>query len=48
MQQFSTSGIPLKVVVDANGNIRFLAVGYKGSPSALRDEMIEMVEQAKK
>lgn len=48
MQQFSTSGIPLKVVVDANGNIRFLAIGYKGSPSALRDEMIEMVEQAKK
>lgn len=48
MQQFSTSGIPLKIVVDANGNVRFLAVGYKGSPSALRDEMIEMVEQAKK
>lgn len=48
MKQYTTSGIPLKVVVDADGNVRFLSVGYKGSPSALRDEMIEMVEQAKK
>lgn len=47
MKQFRTSGIPLKVVVDAKGEVRFLAIGYKGSPSALRDEMIEMVEQAK-
>lgn len=48
MKQFTVSGIPMKVVVDANGNIRFLAIGYKGSPSALKDEMVEMVEQAKK
>lgn len=48
MKMFTTSGIPLKVVVDATGRVRFLAVGYKGSPSALRDEMVEMVEQAKK
>jgi len=47
MKQFSISGIPLKIVVDADGNIRFVSVGYKGSPSALRDEMVEMVEQAK-
>ena len=47
MKMFSISGIPMKVVVDAKGNVRFLAIGYKGSPSALKDEMIEMVEQAK-
>lgn len=47
MKQYKTSGIPLKVVVDAQGNVRFLAVGYKGSPSGLRDEMVEMVNQAK-
>ena len=47
MKQFTISGIPLKIVVDADGNIRFVSMGYKGSPSALRDEMIEMVEQAK-
>ena len=48
MKQYSISGIPMKVVVDAKGNIRFIAIGYKGSPSALKDEMIEMIEQAKK
>ncbi len=48
MKQFTVSGIPMKVVVDAKGNVRFVAIGYKGSPSALKDEMVEMVEQAKK
>lgn len=48
MKMFSVSGIPMKVVVDAKGNVRFVAIGYKGSPSALKDEMIEMVEQARK
>jgi thiol-disulfide isomerase/thioredoxin len=42
-----TSGIPFKVVIDGKGNIRFAAVGYKGSPSALVDEMITMIELAK-
>ena len=48
MKMFTVSGIPMKVVVDAKGSVRFVAIGYKGSPSALKDEMIEMVEQAKK
>ena len=48
MKQYTVSGIPMKVVVDGKGNVRFVAIGYKGSPSALKDEMIEMVEQAKK
>lgn len=47
MKRYTTSGIPLKLVIDAQGNVRFLSIGYKGSPSGLADEMIEMVEQAK-
>jgi thiol-disulfide isomerase/thioredoxin len=42
-----TSGIPFKVVIDGKGNIRFAAVGYKGSPSGLADEMITMIELSK-
>jgi hypothetical protein len=37
----------LKIIVDRNGAIQFIAIGYKGSPSGLSDEMIEMIEQAK-
>lgn len=48
MKQYTVSGIPMKVVVDAKGNVCFVAIGYKGSPSELKDEMVEMVEQAKK
>lgn len=42
-----TSGIPFKVVIDANGNIRFAQVGYYGSPSALADEISTMVSLAR-
>lgn len=47
MSKYSLSGIPLKVVVDKKGNIQFISIGYKGSPSGLAEEIIEMVEQAK-
>lgn len=47
MNKYTISGIPMKVIVDRNGNIRFLAIGYKGSPSELKDEIVEMIEQAK-
>ncbi|MCI1683907.1 MAG: TlpA family protein disulfide reductase [Bacteroides sp.] len=47
MSTYSMSGIPLKVVVDRKGNIRYISIGYKGSPSGLSEEVIEMVEQAK-
>ncbi|MBW8684786.1 TlpA family protein disulfide reductase [Chitinophaga rhizophila] len=42
-----TSGIPFKVVIDANGNIRFAQVGYYGSPSELADEISTMVSLAR-
>lgn len=44
----SISGIPLKVIVDKQGNVQFISIGYKGSPSELADELMVMIEQAKK
>ncbi|QES88359.1 TlpA family protein disulfide reductase [Rhizosphaericola mali] len=41
-----TSGIPFKIIIDKEGNIRNSNVGYKGSPTGLRDEMIDMVKLA--
>ena len=47
-QTFQISGIPLKMVIDAKGTLRFMTDGYKGSPTALADEIANMVELAKK
>jgi thiol-disulfide isomerase/thioredoxin len=47
---FSISGIPQKIVVDKEGNARFISVGYKGSATELADEisgMVELTKQAK-
>ncbi len=44
----SISGIPLKLIVDKKGNVQFISIGYKGSPSELADELVLMIEQAKK
>lgn len=41
-----TSGIPFKVIIDGNGQIRNYNVGYKGSPSGLKDEIVERVKAA--
>ena len=41
-----TSGIPFKVVIDAQGVMRFANIGYKGSPSGLADEIGMMIEMA--
>lgn len=45
---FGISGIPQKLIIDKNGKLRFLTVGYGGSPSALADEISAMVEATKK
>jgi len=42
-----TSGIPFKVIIDGNGNIRFAQTGYMGSPSGLADEIEMMISLAK-
>ena len=44
---FSISGIPQKIIVDANGNARFITVGFKGSATELADEISTMVELTK-
>lgn len=36
---FHFSGIPQKMIIDGNGNLRWMATGYYGSPSALADEI---------
>ncbi|MDJ1468993.1 TlpA disulfide reductase family protein [Cytophagaceae bacterium DM2B3-1] len=41
------SGIPLKLIIDQDGNLRFVATGYKGSASALLDEMSAMIEMTR-
>lgn len=45
---YEVDGLPTKVVIDKNGNIRFKTLGYGGSTKILTDEMISMVELAKK
>ncbi|SEN10153.1 Thiol-disulfide isomerase or thioredoxin [Chitinophaga rupis] len=42
------SGIPAKVIIDRHGMIRWLGTGYKGSPSALADEISYIIELLKK
>lgn len=42
------SGIPAKVIIDGHGMIRWLGSGYKGSPSALADEISYIIELLKK
>jgi peroxiredoxin len=46
-KQYQMSGIPQKLIIDPNGTLRFITVGYSGSPSALADEMQAMVELAR-
>jgi len=47
---FHFSGIPHKMIIDGDGYLRWHSTGYKGSPSALADEicsLIEMIKNAK-
>ena len=41
------SGIPLKVIVDGNGHIRWMGSGYKGSPIGMADEISYIIEYLK-
>lgn len=44
---FSFSGIPQKMVIDQNGNLRWRSTGYYGSPSKLADEFSIIIEYLK-
>jgi peroxiredoxin len=46
-KQYGRTGIPQKMVIDPKGNLRFLIVGYNGSPSALADEIETMIDAAR-
>lgn len=48
---FHFSGIPQKMIIDGDGNLRWLSTGYFGRPSALADEIsyiIELIRNEKK
>ncbi len=44
---FHFSGIPQKMIIDGNGNLRWRSTGYYGSPSALCDEISYIIEYLK-
>lgn len=45
---FKVNGIPAKFVIDGNGNIRFDVSGFKGKAEAAAEELVQMVEIARK
>ena len=45
---FTISGIPQKLIIDKNGKLRFITVGFKGSATGLADEISAMIELTKK
>jgi hypothetical protein len=40
---FGVAGIPTKFIVDKNGNIRFMSVGFMGNVDQLADEISVMI-----
>lgn len=43
IEKFKVSGIPTKFVIDGNGNIRFMSVGYQGTDDQLVEELSVMI-----
>lgn len=41
---FKVSGIPTKFIIDKNGNIRFISIGYEGTPESMVEEISAMIE----
>ena len=41
---FHSSGIPMKMVIDQKGNVRWASNGYFGSPTALVDELSTIID----
>ncbi|WP_231424727.1 TlpA disulfide reductase family protein [Pedobacter sp. Leaf250] len=44
---FTISGIPQKLIIDKNGFLRFISIGFKGSATGLADEMSDLIEITK-
>lgn len=47
-KDYHSSGIPMKLIIDQHGTLRWVNNGYKGSPSALADEISFIIETLKK
>lgn len=47
-KDYHSSGIPMKLIIDQQGKLRWVNMGYKGSPSALADEISFIIETLKK
>ena len=47
IEKFKVSGIPTKFVVDGNGNIRFMSVGFQGTDDQLVEELSVMISMVK-
>ena len=44
ISDFGVAGIPTKFIVDKNGNIRFMSVGFMGNTDHLVDEISVMID----
>jgi pimeloyl-ACP methyl ester carboxylesterase/thiol-disulfide isomerase/thioredoxin len=47
-KDYQSSGIPMKLIIDQQGRLRWVNNGYSGSPSALADEIAFIIETLKK
>jgi hypothetical protein len=47
-KDYHSSGIPMKLIIDQQGRLRWVNNGYKGSPSALADEISFIIDTLKK
>lgn len=44
---FKVSGIPTKFIIDKDQNIRFVSIGYQGTPEGLVEELSAMIEMVR-
>jgi len=44
IEKYKVSGIPTKFVVDGNGNIRFMSVGFQGTDDQLVEELSVLID----
>ncbi len=45
---FGVTGIPVKYIIDAKGIIRFEVIGFKGTDQEAAEEVVQMIESARK
>ena len=41
---FGVQGIPMKFIIDQQGNIRYRSLGYEGNPTKVVDEISAIIE----